>query len=105
MVPPTSSEKEEGTEEEETSLDSQQPYETTDQSPTRTPRLASIEEPTIKAYVTEIKNEQGTATKVIQNTKYRLGMIDTLLLQISSALASKNKPTGPVVTSLVNKTL
>merc|ERR1712081_87978 len=71
----------------------------------RTPRLASIEEPTIKAYVTEIKNEQGTAMKVIQNAKYRLGMIDTLLPQISAALAAKNKPTGPVLTSLVNKTL
>ena len=67
--------------------------------------MASIEEPTIKTYVSEIKTEQGTATKAIQNAKYRLGMIDSLLPQISSALAAKNKPTGPVVTSLVNKAL
>ena len=73
--------------------------------PSRAPRLSSIEEPTIKEYVQEIKSELGSATKVIQNANYRLGSIDTLLPQISAALAAKNKPTGPVVTSLVNQTL
>ena len=38
--------------------------------PSRAPRLSSIEEPTIKEYMTEIKSELGSATKVIQNAKY-----------------------------------
>ena len=73
--------------------------------PLRAQRLSSIEEPTIKEYVQEIKSELGAATKVIQNANYRLNSIDTLVPQISAALAARNKPTGPVVTSLVNQTL
>merc|ERR1712081_101725 len=73
--------------------------------PLRAQRLSTIEEPTIKEYVQEIKSEVGAATKIIQNANYRLNSIDALVPQISPALAARNKPRGPVVTSLVNQTL
>ena len=44
--------------------------------PLRAQRLSSIEEPTIKEYVQEIKSELGAATKVIQNANYHLNSIE-----------------------------
>ena len=75
------------------------------QIPSRAQRLSTIQEPTIREYVQEIKAEMGAATKIIQNANYRLNSIVNLVPQISAALAARNNPRGPVIQSLVNQTL
>ena len=68
-------------------------------------RLSTVQEVTIRGHVADIKAELGTSTKIIQNANYRLTSIDKLVPQISTALASRNNPKGPIVQSLVNQTL
>ena len=75
------------------------------QLPSRAQRLSTIQEPTIRGYVQEIKSEMGAATKIIQNANYCLNSIVNLVPQISAALAARNNPRGPVIQSLVNQTL
>merc|ERR1711954_592989 len=75
------------------------------QLPSRAQILSTIQEPTIRGYVQEIKSEMGAATKIIQNANYRLNSIVNLVPQISAAPAARNNPRGPVVQSLVNQTL
>ena len=75
------------------------------QLPPRSLRLSTVQDITIRDHVAEIKAELGNSTKNIQNANYRLTAIDKLVPQISSALAQKNNPKGPVVQSLVNQTL
>ena len=68
-------------------------------------RLSTVQEVTIRGHVADIKAELGTSTKIIQNANYRLTSIDKLVPQISTALAERNNPKGPIVQSLVNQTL
>merc|ERR1711954_219766 len=75
------------------------------QLPSRAQRLSTIQEPTIRGYVQEIKAEMGAATKIIHNANYCLNSIVNLVPQISAALAARNNPRGPVIQSLVNQTL
>ena len=75
------------------------------QLPPRALRLPTVQEVTIRGHVADIKAELGTSTKIIQNANYRLTSIDKLVPQISTALAARNNPKGPVVQSLVNQTL
>merc|ERR1711954_468984 len=77
----------------------------TPQIPSRAQRLSTIQEPTIRGYVQEIKAEMGAATKIIQNANYRLNSIVNLVPQISATLAARKNPRGPVIQSLVNQTL
>ena len=90
-----------GSQEQETGAGTQAPP----QLPPRALRLSSVQDETIKEYISEIRSEVGNSNKNIQAANYRLTSLDKMVPQVSQALSEKHNPKGPIVQSLLNQIL
>ena len=90
-----------GSQEQETGAGTQAPP----QLPRAALRLSSVQDETIKEYISEIRSEVGNSNKNIQAANYRLTSLDKMVPQVSRSLSEKHNPKGPIVQSLLNQIL
>ena len=76
-----------GSQEQETGAGTQAPP----QLPRAALRLSSVQDETIKEYISEIRSEVGNSNKNIQAANYRLTSLDKMVPQVSRSLSEKHK--------------
>ena len=75
------------------------------QPPRTAPRLTSVQDETVKEYISEIRSEVAITNKNIQAANYRLSSLDKMVPQVSWSLSEKHNPKGPIIQSLINQIL